>query len=167
MVQHMAVRAASLLPGLLAYQRATRRCTACDGDRLVPGTLFIAPPDRDLVVDGERPRLILAPREHHSRPATDPLFRTAAPAWGPRVVGIIPERAAGRRQRRPAGDQAAWRHRDRAGRGRTAMPANAMAAAHADHCVPWQAIGLLWSGWFTARSRPTERRIMARIERTE
>jgi two-component system chemotaxis response regulator CheB len=42
-----------------------------------------------LVIEPGRIRLTTDPKEHHTRPAADPLFRSAAIHYGPRVVGVI------------------------------------------------------------------------------
>ena len=80
---------ASLLPELLRFRAANHATHAEDGERLVPGTLHIAPPDRHLLLEGETLRLTHGPKENHARPAIDPLFRTAAASFGPRVIGVI------------------------------------------------------------------------------
>jgi two-component system chemotaxis response regulator CheB len=56
---------------------------------LKPGTIYLAPADHHLLfqrgsVVGRR-----GPREHSTRPSIDPLFRSAAESYGPRVVGLL------------------------------------------------------------------------------
>jgi two-component system, chemotaxis family, protein-glutamate methylesterase/glutaminase len=60
-----------------------------NGDALEPGVIAIAPRDQHLLVEDSRLRLSRGPREHHTRPAIDPLFVSAAQTCGPRVVGVM------------------------------------------------------------------------------
>lgn len=60
-----------------------------DGGRIAPGRVYVAPPDRHLIVEPGRMCLARGPKENRFRPAIDPLFRSAAQTYGPRVVGII------------------------------------------------------------------------------
>ena len=63
-----------------------------DGEVLLTGTIYLAPPDRHLLAkDGSVPHLLVTkgPRENHYRPAADALFRSAAVAYGARTVGIV------------------------------------------------------------------------------
>jgi two-component system, chemotaxis family, protein-glutamate methylesterase/glutaminase len=60
-----------------------------DGDSIRPGHIYTAPPDYHMMIEQGRIRVLRGPRENRHRPAIDPLFRTAAREYGPRVVGII------------------------------------------------------------------------------
>lgn len=63
---------------------------AKDGDRLVAGTVLVAPPDQHLVVGSEGVvRLDHTARVHFVRPAADNLFLSAAEAYGPAVIGVL------------------------------------------------------------------------------
>jgi two-component system chemotaxis response regulator CheB len=62
---------------------------ATDGDVLEKGRIYIAPPDRHLIVDGNRLGLGEGARENNARPAIDPMLRSAAVCCGPRTVGVV------------------------------------------------------------------------------
>jgi two-component system chemotaxis response regulator CheB len=63
---------------------------ARNGDRIHAGQMYIAPPDRHLiVVPGEILRLDAGPKLHRVRPAADRLFESAAECYGPRVAGVV------------------------------------------------------------------------------
>jgi two-component system, chemotaxis family, protein-glutamate methylesterase/glutaminase len=62
---------------------------ASDGEPIKPGTIYLAVPDRHLLIEGDRVRLARGPKESHARPSIDALFRSAAFAAGPRVIGIV------------------------------------------------------------------------------
>jgi len=55
-----------------------------------PGRIYVAPRDQHLVVEASGVlRFNRGPKQHHTRPAVDPLFVSAAQAYGPRAVGVI------------------------------------------------------------------------------
>jgi two-component system, chemotaxis family, protein-glutamate methylesterase/glutaminase len=82
-------RHASVLPDLMTTWGALPARYAEHGERVTPGAIRVAPPDRHLVLDGERVWLNEGAKENFARPAADPLFRSAALEYGPRVVGVV------------------------------------------------------------------------------
>jgi two-component system chemotaxis response regulator CheB len=62
---------------------------AADGDALRKSHIYIAPPDRHLIVDGDRISLGEGPRENNARPAIDPMLRSAAVCCGSRTIGVV------------------------------------------------------------------------------
>lgn len=54
-----------------------------------PGHIYVAPPDRHMIVADGRLRLLRGPKENCARPAIDPLFRSAAETYGAAAVGLI------------------------------------------------------------------------------
>ncbi len=57
--------------------------------RIRPGHVYVAPPDRHLLLEPGVMRVTHGPKENRFRPAVDPLFRSAAQTYGPRAVGVI------------------------------------------------------------------------------
>lgn len=88
-VMHTSPEGPYLLPDILGRVSPLRVSKVNDGDLIEPGRLYIAPPGHHLLVKGDRINLSRGPKENRSRPAIDPLFRTAAAAYGSRVVGVI------------------------------------------------------------------------------
>ena len=86
-VQHIGAHR-SLLPELLRDAGA-RAMHPESGDRLEHGVLYVAPPDRHMLVRDDTLLLTREAKENHARPAIDPLFRSAAIHYGPRVIGLI------------------------------------------------------------------------------
>jgi len=62
---------------------------ARDGDSLVAGTVLVAPTGRHMLVGKGRVRLSNDPPVGGFRPSVNPLFRSAADAFGPRVCGVL------------------------------------------------------------------------------
>jgi two-component system chemotaxis response regulator CheB len=59
------------------------------GDALLRGTVYIAPADCHMTFEHDNVALHGGAKEHRTRPAVDPLFASAARAYGPRVVGVV------------------------------------------------------------------------------
>jgi two-component system, chemotaxis family, protein-glutamate methylesterase/glutaminase len=87
-VQHIGSNP-SILPELLRYRGANMALHPEDGQPLTAGMLFVAPPDRHMLVEDGVLRLTHGPRENHARPAIDPLFRSAALNYRAHAIGIV------------------------------------------------------------------------------
>lgn len=87
-VLHTSSHASSLAAIL---QRATELPVsyAQDWEPIEKAHVYIAPPDFHLIVEGNLLRVIQGPRENLHRPAIDPLFRSAAVAFGQRLIGVV------------------------------------------------------------------------------
>lgn len=88
-VLHIPPGAPSALSNILARSGSLPATTAQDGERIVPGHIYVAPSDRHLLVRARRIALSSGPAENGHRPAVDPLFRSAARYHGPQVIGVI------------------------------------------------------------------------------
>jgi two-component system, chemotaxis family, protein-glutamate methylesterase/glutaminase len=88
-VMHVPRSGTSLLPRILQRAGMLPAAHPEDGDAIEAGRIYVAPPDRHLVVTDGRVALSIAPRENGHRPAVNPLFRTAARVWGARTVAVV------------------------------------------------------------------------------
>jgi len=127
-VAHLGARH-SVLPEILGKTSALPVRFAEEREPVRPGRILLAPPDRHMLVVSAAGQpcieLTRGPKENHTRPAIDPLFRSAAAAYGRKVVGVILSGylATARRACKPSRPAAArcwcrsrrrpWRHRCR------------------------------------------------------
>lgn len=81
--------ATDLAQEILAQKTAMPVRMGANGQVIERNTASIAPPGAHMLLHDAHVMLRKGPRENMSRPAIDPLFRTAACTFGPRVVGII------------------------------------------------------------------------------
>jgi two-component system chemotaxis response regulator CheB len=89
-VQHMAPQnSGEPLLRRLSRHKAFQPKLAEDGDRFKPGRIYIAPSDNHLLVKKSKMLVTKGARENRHRPAIDPLFRSAAVAYGARVIGVV------------------------------------------------------------------------------
>jgi two-component system chemotaxis response regulator CheB len=71
-------------------QRRTHlRCEIAENGKEIEAVVYIAPPDRHLIIDDHRIRLNQAPSQNYWRPSIDVLFRSAASSHNSKVIGII------------------------------------------------------------------------------
>ncbi len=88
-VVHFPGSVSSTLPRILSRAGPLVAKHARDGEAIEPGRIYVAPPDFHLHLSDGHVRLTRGPKENGHRPAIDPLFRTAAHSYGPRVVGVV------------------------------------------------------------------------------
>lgn len=88
-VVHISAEAPSVLPQILSRAGPLPASAARDGAPIEHSHIYIAPPDKHLLLTDGEMRVTHGPRENRHRPAIDPLFRSAALAFGQRVVGVV------------------------------------------------------------------------------
>ena len=77
------------LPAVLGRHALLSVLEPADRDPVLSGAVYVAPRDQHMLFEDGIVRLTRGAREHHTRPAIDPLFRSAAERYGPRVVGVL------------------------------------------------------------------------------
>ena len=88
-VVHISPTAHSKLPLLLDRIGWLPAFHPSDDEPIRPGHIHVAPPDHHLLLHRDRVLIRRGPRENRTRPAVDPLFRSAGVAFGSRVIGIV------------------------------------------------------------------------------
>ena len=89
-VQHLDPRHRSLMADILRRRTELAVVQASEGDRVVPGTVFVAPPDRHLLVNSDG-TLSLTQSElvHFVRPSADLLFESVAASYKDRAIAVV------------------------------------------------------------------------------
>jgi two-component system chemotaxis response regulator CheB len=89
-VQHLDPRHRSLMADILNRRTPLQTKEAEEGDRVRGGTVFIAPPNRHLLVNSDT-TLSLSQSElvHFVRPSADLLFESVAASYGDRVIAVV------------------------------------------------------------------------------
>ncbi|MFG2793051.1 chemotaxis protein CheB [Streptomyces sp. NPDC048419] len=89
-VQHLDPHHRTVIAEVLARRTEMNVKLAEDHERIVSGTVYIAPPDRHLLV---RPGGLLdltdSERVHFVRPSADLLFESVAAAYGPQAIACV------------------------------------------------------------------------------
>jgi two-component system chemotaxis response regulator CheB len=88
-VIHTAPDSPRLLAELLDRVSQLPVTYAASGDSIERGRIYLAPPNFHLLIRDGIVELSRGPKENRSRPAVDPLFRSAARVYGKRVIGVI------------------------------------------------------------------------------
>src|SRR3954469_19282580 len=136
----------SIMPELLNRAGKVKAAAAEDKQRYEPNRIYIAPPNRHLLINDGMMKLDAGPRENSSRPSIDPLFRSAARTHRERVVGVIltgtlDDGAAGLYAVKARGGLAIVQDPTEAAA--PDMPLNAMRHMTVDHCLPLIGIAAL------------------------
>ena len=89
-VQHLSPRQPSLMAHILERRIALSVTQAQDGDTLRPGHVYLAPPDRHLLVGpGGTLSLTQTGKVHFVRPSGDVLLESVAASCGPSAIAVI------------------------------------------------------------------------------
>src|SRR5215470_7907732 len=147
-VLHLPASQPSALPEVLDRSGPLPALTPEDGAPIEPGKIYVAPPDRHLMLEPGNVRIVHGPKENRHRPSVDVLFRSAARAYGPRVTGVIlsgslDDGTAGLIAIKVRGGVAVVQ--DPAEAFSDGMPRSAMRYLEVDHVIPANALGKLLS----------------------
>jgi two-component system, chemotaxis family, protein-glutamate methylesterase/glutaminase len=88
-VIHRGARSALDWSVMLGRKTRLRVVEPADGDHLAHGVVYVAPSDFHLIFAGGKSHLEHGEKIHHTRPAVDPLFMSAALEYKSRVVGVV------------------------------------------------------------------------------
>jgi two-component system chemotaxis response regulator CheB len=89
-VQHLDPRHRSLMADILSRRTALHVREAREGDRLTPGTVYIAPPNRHLLVNPDgTASLSQSELVHFVRPSADLLFESVAASYKDRAIAVV------------------------------------------------------------------------------
>lgn len=117
-----------------------------DGQAIASRHVYLAPPDQHLMVGKGRILLTKGARENRARPSIDPLFRSAAVAYGNAVIGVLltgylNDGTAGLIAIQRCGGICVVQDPDDAAYAE--MPRSALDNMQVDHCVPVAEMGAL------------------------
>lgn len=142
---------------LLGAESALPVSLPVDGQPVEQRHIYLAPPDRHLLMIDRTIRLGIGPRENLVRPAIDPLFRSAALWSGSRTIGVIlsgmlNDGAAGMQAVGEAGGLTVVQHPGDAEA--PSMPTAALEVVEVDHVARGDQIGMLLTELVAAPAPP-------------
>ncbi len=88
-VLHIPAHSPSMLPQILGRAGVLTTSQPVDYQKIEARHIYVAPPDHHLLIEQGYMRVVRGPRENRHRPAIDPLFRSAAVAYGSQVIGVV------------------------------------------------------------------------------
>ena len=143
-ILHLPEDVRSVLPRILTRAGNLPAAHAENGEPIEPGRIFVAPPGYHMTLEREHVRVTRGAREHGHRPAIDPLFRSAALAFGPRVIGVVlsgqlDDGTVGLMEVKRAGGVAVVQDPDDTPF--QSMPRSAIAHVNVDYILPAEEIG--------------------------
>jgi two-component system chemotaxis response regulator CheB len=145
-VLHVAPTGPSFLDEILTRAGPLPATQGIDGELITPGRIYVASPDHHLLLEPGHVRVTRGPKENRFRPAIDALFRSAAYAYGPRVIGVILTGAL------DDGTAGLWAVKDQGGLTvvqdpqdalHSSMPQSALRHVAVDYCVPLAKLALM------------------------
>jgi two-component system chemotaxis response regulator CheB len=142
-VIHLSPQGGSFLPMIFNGPMTLPVRYARDMETMKPGQVYIAPPDRHLIVDRKTLRVVHGFKENLARPAIDPLFRSASQAFlklaiGVLLSGTLDDGTAGLLSIKMRGGTAIVQDPEEARF--PEMPANALRYVPVDHVLPLDSI---------------------------
>lgn len=88
-VMHLYPRQRSHMPAIFGKHASLPVRQAVDGDPIETGRIYVAAPDRHLLIAENHIHLTRGPKEGLHRPSINMTFRSAADVYGPRVIGVV------------------------------------------------------------------------------
>ena len=159
-VVHIPAHSTSVLPKIFSRHGPLPAAHAMLSEPIRPGRIYVAP-DHHMILRPGRVSLTRGPRENGHRPSVDPLFRSAALAYGRRVVAVVlsgslDDGSAGLAAVKEAGGVTVVQSPDEAIY--PSMPRSAMLTVKIDHVLPVAGIADLLVSM--AGDPPEERPVM-------
>jgi two-component system chemotaxis response regulator CheB len=145
-VLHISPWSISRLPEILMRSGPLPASHPSNGTPIQTGHIYVAPPDQHLLLNDGHVQLGAGPKENRHRPAVNVLFRSAALAYGPRVIGLILTGAL------DDGTSGLWEIKQHGGKAIVQdpsdalfadMPRSALENVSVDHAVPLEEIAPL------------------------